>query len=104
MRKEYPLGELSYTELLDLSERLQKLLHERRESERTQLRNRIETLARNSGFSLDDVMGRTRRSTGRKPKYVNPEDATETWTGRGRKPKWLLAKIRKGASLEDFAI
>jgi DNA-binding protein H-NS len=38
------------------------------------------------------------------PKYRNPENAAETWAGRGLKPRWLAAAIRSGKKLEDFAI
>jgi DNA-binding protein H-NS len=38
------------------------------------------------------------------PKYRNPENATETWAGRGLKPRWLTAAIKSGKKLEDFAI
>lgn len=39
-----------------------------------------------------------------KPKYRNPADRTETWTGRGLRPKWLVAAMKGGKKLEDFAI
>jgi DNA-binding protein H-NS len=51
------------------------------------------------GFSLDDIMGTTIL-----PKYRNPADPSETWAGRGRKPKWLEAQIAIGAKLDDFLI
>jgi DNA-binding protein H-NS len=38
-----------------------------------------------------------------KPKYRNPKDKTETWAGRGLKPKWLSALLKQGRKLEDFA-
>jgi DNA-binding protein H-NS len=38
------------------------------------------------------------------PKYRNPENPTETWAGRGLKPRWLTAAIKGGKKLEDFAI
>ena len=38
------------------------------------------------------------------PKYRNPENATETWAGRGLKPRWLAAALKSGKKLEDFAI
>ena len=39
------------------------------------------------------------------PKYRNPENATETWAGRGLKPRWLTAALKSGKKkLEDFAI
>jgi DNA-binding protein H-NS len=38
------------------------------------------------------------------PKYANPDDPSQTWTGRGRGPNWLVAKMRKGAKLQQFAL
>jgi len=39
-----------------------------------------------------------------KPKYRNPANRTETWSGRGLKPKWLVPLLKHGKKLEDFAI
>lgn len=39
-----------------------------------------------------------------KPKYRNPANRTETWAGRGLKPKWLVGLMSKGKKLEDFAV
>lgn len=39
-----------------------------------------------------------------KPKYRNPANRNETWTGRGLKPRWMVAAIKGGKKLEDFAI
>ncbi|MDQ9894020.1 H-NS histone family protein, partial [Acinetobacter baumannii] len=38
------------------------------------------------------------------PLYRNKNNAEETWTGRGKQPRWLVAEIEKGAKLEDFLI
>ncbi|MDO8973824.1 H-NS histone family protein [Reyranella sp.] len=38
------------------------------------------------------------------PKYRNPANKTETWTGRGRQPKWVAAAIKTGKKIEDLAI
>ena len=38
------------------------------------------------------------------PKYRNPEDPSETWAGRGLKPRWLAAALKSGGKLDDFAI
>ena len=37
-------------------------------------------------------------------KYRNPDNASETWSGRGRKPRWLEERLAKGAPLEEFVI
>lgn len=39
-----------------------------------------------------------------RPKYRNPDNASETWAGRGMPPKWLNAKLMAGASMDDFRI
>jgi DNA-binding protein H-NS len=38
------------------------------------------------------------------PKYRNPANPSETWAGRGLKPRWLAAALKSGKKLEDFAI
>jgi DNA-binding protein H-NS len=38
------------------------------------------------------------------PKYRNPEKPSETWAGRGLKPRWLAAALKGGKKLKDFAI
>ena len=37
-------------------------------------------------------------------KYRNTDNNEETWTGRGRKPTWLVDALATGRKLEDFAI
>src|SRR5207245_145428 len=38
------------------------------------------------------------------PKYRNPAQPSETWAGRGKKPRWLTAQLRSGKQLDDFRI
>ena len=38
------------------------------------------------------------------PKYRNPVRPSETWAGRGRRPRWLSAQLRNGKQLDDFRI
>lgn len=38
------------------------------------------------------------------PKYQNPKNPTETWSGRGRQPRWLSPQLRSGKKLDDFRI
>jgi len=55
--------------------------------------------------------GAARKKAGRKktrgkvaPKYRNPANSRETWTGRGRKPLWVVAALESGKKLQDLAI
>jgi len=36
--------------------------------------------------------------------FVNPGNPSETWAGRGLKPRWLAAALKTGKRLEDFSI
>ena len=61
------------------------------------------------GMSVDEITaalsGKKGRATGKvAPKYRNPDDPSETWTGRGRKPKWVQAALDAGKSLESLTI
>jgi DNA-binding protein H-NS len=38
------------------------------------------------------------------PKYRNPANKSETWTGRGRQPKWVAAALKSGQKIDDLAI
>jgi DNA-binding protein H-NS len=38
------------------------------------------------------------------PKYQNPKNPTETWSGRGRRPRWLSPQLGSGKKLDDFRI
>ena len=38
------------------------------------------------------------------PKFRNPDDPAETWSGRGRKPRWFTEKLRLGKRLEELKI
>ena len=38
------------------------------------------------------------------PKYRNPDNPAETWSGRGKQPRWMALAIANGRSLEDFKI
>jgi DNA-binding protein H-NS len=48
---------------------------------------------------------RPQKSPQKRPvKYVNPSDESETWTGRGHRPRWLKQKLADGHRVEDFLV
>jgi H-NS histone C-terminal domain len=38
------------------------------------------------------------------PKYRNPAEPSETWAGRGKKPRWLTAQLKSGKRIDGFRI
>ena len=62
------------------------------------------------GFSLSDVTnmaGGSRRGSAKTvsaPKYRNPADASQTWTGKGRQPEWYKSEMAKGTDPQALEI
>lgn len=104
------LDELSLRELMELQDRVKVAIIERQHTERAEVKSRMLALAAEAGMSIEEILGNRRgRGAAAKgqaaPKYRNPENPDETWSGRGRKPNWLVEKLKKrGVSIEDFAI
>jgi DNA-binding protein H-NS len=98
------LERLTTNELLDIRDYVDALLKDRAVGERREIER---TLARiSAGDGAGSERGRPRsRMKGMKvaPKYRNPETG-ETWAGRGARPRWLQALMRRGRKLEEFAI
>jgi DNA-binding protein H-NS len=101
----------SYTvrELRELRERIEAAIEAQQKSERVALRAKMQELAAASGLTLEEVLGVAKRGRVGKgsvaAKYRNPEDPSQTWTGRGRMPLWLAEKLKKrGTTKDDFAV
>lgn len=98
---------LSLKDLNDLEAKLAKAKANAAQAERAKLKEKIDNLLKGSSHSIYDLYGVGKRGRGRgksAAKYANPDDPTQTWSGRGRKPNWLNAKMKRGAKITDFAI
>lgn len=100
------LKKLTVAELDALIEHAQSVREETRERRRAELKSELEQRLKDEGFSAIEVLGAKVKP---KPqplpaKYADPNDASLTWSGKGRMPGWLQAKIDDGAPLEAFAI
>jgi DNA-binding protein H-NS len=91
------LGSMSVEQLLQLRDDIGKELNRKS----TELQSQ---LARLGG---DIAPSRGRGGSTLKGKKVPPkyrDRAGNTWAGRGAKPRWLVAAIKEGKKLEDFAV
>lgn len=100
------LEKLSLKELKDLQTQVSKAITSYEERKKRQAIAELEETAKKLGYSLADLTGATapRRRAQATPKYANPADKTETWSGRGRKPRWFEAALKSGKSPDDLAI
>jgi DNA-binding protein H-NS len=77
---------------------------------------KIVALIKKAGLSAQDIVKAMKGARGRKlvatsklagrkvaPKYRNPADKTQTWTGRGRMPAWA-AELSEAGKLERALI
>lgn len=99
---------LSRDELTQLSKDVNHAIATYQKRRLAKARAELEVHAKQLGVTLKDVMEAS--SAGpfrvRAPvKYRNPKNPEETWTGRGRKPRWLTAALTSvNTTLEDFTI
>ncbi len=100
------LKKLSGAELEELIEQAQKELKTVRAREKNEALKAAKAAAAKFGFSLDELSGGSTKSKGSKsaPKYANPADPSQTWSGRGRKPQWVHDAIGAGKDISDLEI
>lgn len=100
------LSGLSKQELQKLKSDVEKALAAVDEKKKAEARKAAEEAVRKFGFSLEELVGRARgrAAAGGVPKYRNPANPKQTWTGRGRQPGWIKDGLAKGKKLADFAI
>ena len=98
----HDLESLSVDELWTLHEFLVEELSKKIAAERAKLESRLRQL---QSTDRSGLLKRERRPYPKVvPKYRNPRNRAETWAGRGKQPRWLVAALRSGRKLNDFLI
>src|SRR6266478_3067317 len=110
MRK-LDLDAMAFDELWLLHEKLTKILAEKISVEKHKLEKRLEQLSPGEQAGAVPSPPEQRRADRPRrkypkvlPKYYNPSAPSETWSGRGKRPRWLVAALRSGHKLEDLRI
>ena len=98
------LERMSLDDLWDLHKRVLSILEERLYQERQKLEHQLEELSRKFGGATPSKIQRRRPYPKVPQKYCNPEYPAQTWSGRGKQPRWVKTFLAKGASLEDLHI
>jgi DNA-binding protein H-NS len=98
------LKSMSVSKLQALKSQVEAAISEKVRARRHELESELSKLdGYGGGGRRGSAAGRGRRGPVA-PKYRNPANPTETWAGRGLKPRWFTAAIKGGKKLEDFAI
>jgi DNA-binding protein H-NS len=100
------LDNMSYAQLAQMQARIERLKIEKQNAERAELRERIVAMVKEAGFELQDIFGKGRKGKGSVVvKYRDPQNPENTWTGRGRMPRWMVAATKGGkAKKEEFLV
>lgn len=99
----------TYQELLAQKAELEKQIEAARKQELADAIAKIKSLMAQYGITLADLgakapaKGPSTKRSKLPPKYRNPATG-ETWTGRGRQPKWVEQALASGKKLEDLAV
>jgi DNA-binding protein H-NS len=103
---------MQFEELWLLHEKLTKMLSNRIATEKRDLEdrlaklNRVEFIREPGSAHLLSTANRAPRRKYPKvlPKYCNPLAPSETWSGRGKRPRWVVAALETGHRLDEFKI
>jgi DNA-binding protein H-NS len=99
------LKSMTVAKLQDLKSQVEAAISAKVSERRQELESELSKL---DGYSGGARRGRPAGRGGHRgavaPKYRNPENPAETWAGRGLRPRWLVAALKGGKKVEDFAI
>ena len=104
------LSNLSSQELADVIARAQKALIEKQRSERKDVIAKIQEMASSIGVTVTiqqgtaELKANPRKGSKVAIKYRNPNDPSQTWTGRGVTPRWLKALVESGRNVAEFQV
>ncbi len=101
------LNNLSLQELKALQGDVDVAIHNFEKRKKAEALAEVERVAKENGFSLKELLGEGKtvpKKSKVAPKYANPSNPEQTWSGRGRKPGWVNALEAAGHSLDDATI
>lgn len=101
------LSGMSRKELTKLQADVDKALRNLAKTELKEARKAAEEAVAKFGFTLSEISGATGKAAKKQAavaKYANPEDASQTWSGRGRQPQWYKDAISAGKTPAEMEI
>ncbi|MGO2278861.1 MULTISPECIES: H-NS histone family protein [unclassified Psychrobacter] len=99
------LENLNVEELRAITENAQQLIAKKQHQRLYDAYMQFEQIAEDSNATIEEILKAGEKlEKKRSIKYRNTSDHSETWTGRGRKPTWLVEALAAGRDIEDFAI
>ncbi|GHC38974.1 MULTISPECIES: H-NS family nucleoid-associated regulatory protein [Gemmobacter] len=101
---EINLDAFSLSELKQLEKSVAKAIASFEDRRKAEARAKVDELARELGYSFEALAeaATARKRAPAAAKYRHPENADLTWSGRGRKPRWINEALEAGKSLDSM--
>lgn len=100
----FELSKMNVDDLVELKYEVEAAIKAASAEQKAAARRACEALAKDHGYTLDDLIDtgqRTKSGNGQKkprnpgvPKYRNPFNPDQTWTGKGTRPRWFVAAVQ----------
>ena len=104
------LSGLSLPQLYQLQKDLEREISRRKVEDKQKAISDLQKLAAERGFSLNELLGAdlpSKRGGKRGPvaaQFKNPANPEQTWSGRGRKPQWVVDHLAAGGSIDSLRV
>jgi DNA-binding protein H-NS len=101
------LSGMNRKDLEKLKVDVEKAIRDVAKNELKEARKAAEKAAAKFGYSLSELTGAIGKSAKKQPaaaKYANPDDASQTWSGRGRQPQWYKDAVSAGKSPSEMEL
>jgi DNA-binding protein H-NS len=113
LTSEFHISTIPTLKLKALFKDIETELKHREVTDKKKALERMRDIAAEYGLTLSEVINKGGRLDTKKPKlknadqshkakYINPDNPTQTWSGRGHQPKWVKEALAKGKTLEEF--
>lgn len=103
--KNVNLDQLSYDELTRIQKDAESLLKARQKDTLKEAYGQFQQIAKSLGVTVDDIIKTGKSIKNKRPaKYRSLKDSTKTWSGQGRRPRWLEDELKGGKNIDDFLI
>jgi DNA-binding protein H-NS len=99
----FDLNVFSVADLNKLTISIEKELKARKGQILKDARAEVREIEKKYDLAIEDILA-TKLSKSVEPKYRNPNNSEETWTGRGKKPLWIETLLSQGTPIEHLMI
>lgn len=103
------LTQFDPNQLKAISEKAQQMLEKKEKEKVDQAYAQLIEVAKSVDMTLDELLahGTSKKAKPTRkvaPRYRNPKDASQMWTGRGKQPRWVVEALASGKKITDLEI